>query len=1156
MAKETSGGREWLVWSAAAVLAAVLLPLAMAVAAPSLASTPSTSLLRPPGLPVPERGALPSLAGLYQTLPVVVRGPADVASLATVADYDRARLANPASAAQMFSDAWRSLTVSVQGSAALQAMEGQLVTGQAGQQAVGASNSAFGQVAAEVMPDLGQDPANAARLNNAAAALYFLAWANLSALPVQSVDGFRTPTDGTGEFVLPAAATDLLFETYKTFPTSRAVAINLAYLDESLANSLLPAVLRRNPLDVTARLLFSGFLARGDLATPRPNEALAVLKPLVVTARTAAIGYAAEGDVYLTNAFLQRSRTPFTARLAARHALDAYDHALLLTTDPGAYTGRATALDFLDSVGQAVASEKVAASSAPGAIGPWILLSYLQEEAGDLAGMQSSAEHALALTVSSWSPPFSALTYHLFPWTARAGTGGYLHFSFATDGDVFAIPPQGGGFLEVLNLIPRTDQMELSTFRDSSTGTAALEAKLAADIATGDPAQAHRDVSTWRAAATVTARTDASFELPGLVDAARIVAGESAAKVTEALPVAQAILRDVGRFTQALALCRRLSGNPKVSGIAEQCAGESQYFLGLADNAPADRLRNYVRALRSLARGYHIALGGTSGDPQVLRLDTAFAATTAAEEEQKQGHLAAAAADLALARKLFRAESRESGASGEDIVARGKLADLLYEKGDLKGAIAAYTTTLAAEKRDYPLGPADDAAFVAEQAAYNNRGISSLTLAQDDPQAKPNCGLHFDLCVAAAGDFRQALVLDPANPVTLLNAGWVARLLGHEEDARRLLQSATLIDPSLYPAFNDLGVLSAEAGNLTVARHDFEAALSANPKYDLAAWNLGVLDTRQGLGTTLQGQAFLGRAIGENRALRSSELDYKTDERVYRYLVGADTPHGQALDRGYSVAATALGWIALLAALYQVGRHLLTDIAQERLAKLWDEKIPQVRARLVRMVRTWLRRPAPHHREEDQEAARRARLNPWLLALPALVLITLFLARRSSPDAVLPVATLTLLASAIALVTHEAGHRVVARQVRARVTAQHWGSSIPLALVAALIPAETNMGPFLGHRVEGEESEKYHHWVYLAGPAANLGMAAVAYLLFLAEPLPFFRLLAAVQLAVCAYALLPVKPLDGAELEEKPQLMLPFSVVLAGASLALALGLL
>lgn len=65
------------------------------------------------------------------------------------------------------------------------------------------------------------------------------------------------------------------------------------------------------------------------------------------------LGHAGLDDTYLTAALAQ-PHAPFTARYYARRALSEYDLALIGTTDPGVYAGRAAALDLLGAVQDAV----------------------------------------------------------------------------------------------------------------------------------------------------------------------------------------------------------------------------------------------------------------------------------------------------------------------------------------------------------------------------------------------------------------------------------------------------------------------------------------------------------------------------------------------------------------------------------------------------------------------------------------------------------------------------------------------------------------------------------------------------------------------------------------------------------------------------------
>ena len=47
-------------------------------------------------------------------------------------------------------------------------------------------------------------------------------------------------------------------------------------------------------------------------------------------------------------------------------------------------------------------------------------------------------------------------------------------------------------------------------------------------------------------------------------------------------------------------------------------------------------------------------------------------------------------------------------------------------------------------------------------------------------------------------------------------------------------------------------------------------AVAANPRYDLALWNLGVLHMREGVGGIVRGQAYLARAVARTSIYSSS----------------------------------------------------------------------------------------------------------------------------------------------------------------------------------------------------------------------------------------------------------------------------------------------
>ena len=103
------------------------------------------------------------------------------------------------------------------------------------------------------------------------------------------------------------------------------------------------------------------------------------------------------------------------------------------------------------------------------------------------------------------------------------------------------------------------------------------------------------------------------------------------------------------------------------------------------------------------------------------------------------------------------------------------------------------------------------------------------------------------------------------------------------------------------------------------------------------------------------------------------------------------------------------------------------------------------------------------------------------------------------------------------------------------------------------IPFQLASGPFLAERVAAADPIR-SWWASAAGILANVAAAGVAYAAYLVDPLPFLRILVAVQLAVAAFALIPSDPLDGDRLARYPLVLAVMALGVATASLALAVG--
>jgi len=478
------------------------------------------------------------------------------------------------------------------------------------------------------------------------------------------------------------------------------------------------------------------------------------------------------------------------------------------------------------------------------------------------------------------------------------------------------------------------------------------------------------------------------------------------------------------------------------------------------------------------------------------------------------------------------------------------LGELLLDQGDPRAAIDHFEQTINGINQ---LGQSGSFTFVRilHEHALNNHGVALLWRAQSAPGATPDCGPAASVCQQAHDDFEAAISSDPSNPYYLQNAGWSDRLLNHASAAKSELQAAVQSGPDNYPALNDLGVMAAQGGDLSAARDAFESSLRARPDYDLAAWNLGVLDMREGSFKIATAQAYLARAVRENPQLRGNPLAYQTDNRIYHAAFGQPLQLAHAVTslQGYSEAAAATGGIAAFAAL---GDTFGLEVKGKLTELLTNLKIPGLTALLVRPgtapTRFQFLRRAP------------AAIRTWLPTALVLAVGTIWGALTTSGVSASSQLILAALATAVAILVHESGHLVAA--CLAKIEMRPAPSPAGILISAVLIPLHISSGPYAGHELVKEDATRRSSVVYLAGPLANLVLAALAYLLYLIQPLPFLLLLAGVQLAAAGFSLMPFEPLDGEALSRRRShhgalfalLVFVLSLVAAVAGAALAFG--
>lgn len=600
------------------------------------------------------------------------------------------------------------------------------------------------------------------------------------------------------------------------------------------------------------------------------------------------------------------------------------------------------------------------------------------------------------------------------------------------------------------------------------------------------------------------------------VPAAQLVDGRSLPSdgdISAIVLFAAETLRSAGPPAQAAALCR--SALDRTADEVErlyqfQCIAESAYRAG-----------NYRIARQAFGR-----LG----------------------DNLNAGMVAQAAGDRAEAVRLYGLTADEAAAKRDASVegmATARLGDVFLDLGDAARAVGHYDRAIGL------LTPSGSDAQNDEpqergalQRTYNNRGIAHLQLLKANNDATPDCsGAAVDICAAALADFDSSLQFDPENPVYLLNKGWAARLLGQRRAATKALGRAAEVDRTTFPALNDLGVLSAQSGDLDGAREAFLDALAANPRYDLALWNLGVLELQSGVSGAVRGQAYLARAIRHNTSFALDAPSYRTDDRIYRVEFGVRSEPGAGwmFGRASSFASAGIGTLGLLAL---VGRTV---------SILFKDKLPSWTAKGVGGVARvmWRRR---RRRSSVRSGNGWHRWVPLLVTLPVLAGVTAWVAVRADSSTAVAAAAVSLFAALSAVIAHELGHVLLALRLDARVVPELWGRGILIAV--GLEPLSMSIGPFPGQRVLRAD-ERATWWVYLGGPLANLVLALGTYALYCVQPMPGLRLMAQVHLAAIAYALLPFEPMDGAALvRSRPAVLGALNLILLATGILFGLDIL
>lgn len=162
-----------------------------------------------------------------------------------------------------------------------------------------------------------------------------------------------------------------------------------------------------------------------------------------------------------------------------------------------------------------------------------------------------------------------------------------------------------------------------------------------------------------------------------------------------------------------------------------------------------------------------------------------------------------------------------------------------------------------------------------KQELYVRLGHLKVAERPEDPKGFVELGnqyaeLHDALNAAAA--YRQALKLDPSNPVVLKDLGGVLHMLKRNEEAKHALHLSLELDPGLADAWRNLGVIFVDEKQWDAAVECFEQAVKLNP-----AWT----DGPRYLSVALEGTGRLPEAAQASRQALEANPDSNECLKLY-----------------------------------------------------------------------------------------------------------------------------------------------------------------------------------------------------------------------------------------------------------------------------------
>jgi len=441
-----------------------------------------------------------------------------------------------------------------------------------------------------------------------------------------------------------------------------------------------------------------------------------------------------------------------------------------------------------------------------------------------------------------------------------------------------------------------------------------------------------------------------------------------------------------------------------------------------------------------------------------------------------------------------------------------QLADYESGSGNLHAAIEDYTTAF-----DWAPQLAEGAAMldpsgsgIQPAALYNNAALAYLGLGETS---------------TAAALESKALAVDPKDPVFLMTAGFIADRGGQVAKAARYDRAALDSDPGAFPAADDLGVELAREHRRGAAASALRQAVGASPDYALGWFNLGVAESQMGPFHLLASQGAFARAYSLDPALQGRQHKMTIDASVYRTALDLSKPlppRWSISQLPQPIPAAAAGLLAIV--ILGLGLAKATGHGGGALAAQWLAPLT--------------------NRLQSAPVLRKLHHPAWSLAATAASFLLVYLRRGAALTEVI-----AYVAGVLVLAILGMGARVfLARRQHLTITQETWPPGLAFGLVTGAIGLPWAPLPVV--RADGKDSAKVK--VHLAAP---ITLAALSALLFAESAwlhTPVTESWAVAALIMSASMLLPVDPLDGAQLGKAG--ILAATGVLGGA-LLVGLGL-